>query len=94
MKPEQQSLFELEPAPWELDEAQEQLVATVVFATGPQQPFDYAVPETLRGTISPGQRVRAPLGGQRSVTGYCVRVEQRAQQRRRLKPLWEAIDER
>jgi primosomal protein N' (replication factor Y) len=93
MKPQQPSLFELEPAPWEEDEAREQLVATVVFATGPQQPFDYAVPEPLRASIAPGQRVRAPLGGQRAVTGYCVRLEQRASQRR-LKPLQDVLDER
>ncbi len=93
MKPLQPSLFELEPAPWEEDEAREQLVATVVFATGPQQPFDYAVPEPLRGAIAPGQRVRAPLGGQRAVTGYCVRLEQRSSQRR-LKPLQSVLDER
>ena len=41
MKAEQQSLFELDPAPWEEDDAREQLVATVVFSTGPARPFDY-----------------------------------------------------
>ena len=47
MKSQQQSLFELDPAPWELDDASEQLVATVVFPTGPEQPFDYRVPRRV-----------------------------------------------
>ncbi len=44
------------------DDASEELVATLVFATGPEGPFDYRVPEDLRGRVVPGQRVRAPLG--------------------------------
>lgn len=75
MKREQQSLFDLKPAPWELDDAGEQLVATIVFARGPQDPFDYLVPDALRGQVGPGHRVRAPLGkGGRLALGYCVRV--------------------
>ena len=61
MKAEQQSLFEMNPAPWDEDDAREQLVATLIFSRGPQQPFDYRVPDPLRGLISPGQRVRARL---------------------------------
>jgi primosomal protein N' (replication factor Y) len=95
MNPHQQSLFDLEPAPWDQDDAGEQLVATVVFTRGPQQPFDYAVGEHLRGKLSPGQRVRAPFGQQdRLLTGYCVRLENRARDRRRLKPLHSAVDQR
>ena len=75
MKAEQQSLFEMNPAPWDQDDAREQLVATLIFSRGPQQPFDYRVPDRLRGEISPGQRVRAPLGkSDRLVTAYCVRL--------------------
>jgi len=95
MKPQQSSLFELEPAPWELDDARDELVATVVFASGPQQPFDYAVPEALTGNLAAGQRVRAPFGRQnRPLTGYCVKVEHRSGGKRRLKPISAVIDER
>jgi len=95
MKTEQRSLFELDPAPWDQDDAGEALVATVVFATGPQQSFDYVVPQRLRGQIEPGRRVRVPLGrGDRLVTGYCVAVESRQTGGRRLKPLHGIVDRR
>ena len=95
MKAEQQSLFELDPAPWEEDDAREQLVATVVFSTGPVQPFDYFVPEGLRGQVAAGGRVRAPFGRRdRLVTGYCVRLENRLAGNMRLKPLDSVVDPR
>ncbi len=91
----QQSLFELEPPAWEQDDADEQLVATVVFATGPEQPFDYSVPERLRGEIEVGRRVRVPLGkGDRQVTGYLVALESRQVAGRKLKPVAELVDRR
>ena len=92
---EQQSLFELNPAPWDEDDARDEPVATLVFASGPEGPFDYGVPELLRGQIAPGQRVRAPLGrANRLVTGYCVRVTNRGEGNRRLKPLDSITDAR
>lgn len=91
----QRSLFDTEPEPWEEDDQAEQLVAAVVFPRGPQQEFDYLVPDALRETLQPGCRVRAPLGrGNRPVVGYCVRVESRPSGRRRLKPLVELVDQR
>ncbi len=93
MSHEQQSLFDLSPAPWELDDASERLVAGVVFATGPSQRFDYLVPESLRGQVVAGQRVRAPFGrGDRLATGYCIGVENRPAGARRLKPLDSLVD--
>ena len=45
-------------------------IARVVFPSGPQQPFDYEVPEVLRSAAVAGRRVRAPLGrGDRSALG-------------------------
>ncbi|HZZ29306.1 MAG TPA: primosomal protein N' [Pirellulales bacterium] len=91
----QQPLFELEPAPWELDAAGEQLVATVVFLGGVEKTFDYSVPDTLRDRVEVGRRVRAPFGrANRLVTGYCVKLETRRDIQRRLKPLSEVTDER
>lgn len=91
----QQSLFEPQPAPWEADEAGDELVATLVFPSGPDGRYDYRVPEALRGRVTPGQRVRAPLGpANRKVTGYCVHVARRGDDHRRLKPLDAVADER
>ncbi|MBN1909423.1 MAG: primosomal protein N' [Pirellulales bacterium] len=91
--PEQQKrLFDDEPAPWELDDQAEQWVATVVFPTGPPGEFDYAVPEPLRATLKAGCRVKTPLGrGNRSVTGYCVRLASRVASRQ-LKPIHQVVD--
>jgi primosomal protein N' (replication factor Y) len=95
MKPQQPSLFELNPAPWEEDDAREEMVAALVFPRGPTQPFDYAVPERLRGQVVAGQRVRAPFGkSDRLLTGYCVRLENRLAGTRRLKPLHSIADAR
>ena len=72
----QQPLFETEPAPWELDQASEQLVATVVFPGGPQTVFHYRVPDGLRDQMEPGRRVRARLDAPtecKSATAYSWR---------------------
>ncbi len=91
----QQSLFELQPPAWEQDDADDQLVASVVFATGPEQAFDYTVPERLREAIEVGRRVRVPLGrGDRLVTGYLVGLETRPVVGRKLKPLAGLVDQR
>lgn len=91
----QHTLFETEPAPWDLDDADERLVAQVVFSAGPEQPFDYAVPARLAGQVEAGRRVRVPLGrGDRAVVGYCVAVESRRVVGRRLKDIREVVDQR
>lgn len=92
---QQQQLFEIEPSPWELDAAQTQLIATVVFPTGPEKTFDYLVPDTLREQVETGRRVRVPFGrGDRLVDGYCVRLETQTNVIRRLKPLADVVDQR
>ena len=91
----QQNLFDIEPATWEEDDAREQLVASVIFPTGPDKPFDYVVPDGLRDKIDCGRRVRAPFGrGNRAVVGYCVKLESGSDFRRRLKPIAEVVDSR
>src|SRR4051812_1840534 len=93
--PHQQSLFDTQPAPWEQDDQSEQCIATVVFATGPEQPFDYLVPNSLRDALEAGRRVRVPFGkGGRMVVGYCVRVETRPVGPRPLKELHSVVDRR
>ena len=43
MSTRQQNLFDAEPATWELDAAQQRLVASVVLAAGPEGLFDYVI---------------------------------------------------
>jgi primosomal protein N' (replication factor Y) (superfamily II helicase) len=94
-KTEQQTLFDTAPPPWEQDEAVEQLLATVVFARGPDQPFDYLVPDSLREELEPGRRIRVPFGkSDRLVVGYCVDVQTRRVLLRNLKPVHSLIDQR
>ncbi len=97
--PQQQSLFETEPAAWEVDDAAEQLVATVVLPGGPGGEFDYLAPDSLvagksqEARLDAGRRVRVPLGrGNRSVVGYCVALEIKSVGGRKLKPVSAVLD--
>jgi primosomal protein N' (replication factor Y) len=95
VKGAQQQLFETAPPPWELDDMECRWIATLVLPSGPEQEFDYLVPDELRPKLEIGQRVRAPLGrGDRAVTGYCVRLEHRPVGHRPLKAIREVLDER
>jgi primosomal protein N' (replication factor Y) len=94
MASNQLNLFDAEPAPWELDEQEEQFVAEVVFSAAPWGPFDYLVPDKLRASIALGKRVRVPLGrGDRLMVGYCVKLENRKLGSRQLKSLAGVVDE-
>jgi primosomal protein N' (replication factor Y) len=87
----QATLFD-DDAPWEADDREARLTATVVFPSGPTQEFDYVVPETLRGEVDVGCRVRVPFGrGNRPVVGYCVRLETK-EPKRKLKEVDSAVD--
>ncbi len=99
MPPHQQSLFDIEPAPWELDDAAVNLVATVVLRTGPAGEFDYLAPaEMVDGSrpaqqLEPGRRVKVPLGrGNRTVVGYCVALENKPAGGRKLKSVTAVLD--
>jgi len=95
MADHQPSLFDDDPQPWDLDDRDEQLVATIVFPTGPPGEFDYTVPQHLRDLLEPGRRVNAPLGrGNRLLDGYCIRLETKPAGRRRLKPIKSVIDKK
>jgi primosomal protein N' (replication factor Y) len=95
----QQSLFDTEPAAWEVDDAAVQLVATVVIPGGPSGEFDYLAPDNMveapraEQRLEPGRRVRVPLGrGNRSVVGYCVALENKAAGGQKLKPVAAVLD--
>ncbi|NQT15595.1 MAG: DEAD/DEAH box helicase family protein, partial [Planctomycetes bacterium] len=95
MSDHQRSLFETEATPWEEVEGSEELVATVVFATGPSGQFDYAVDDRLAEQVEAGRRVRVPLGrSNRILTGYCVQVAMRPTGRQSLKPVKGVVDHR
>jgi primosomal protein N' (replication factor Y) (superfamily II helicase) len=104
MSANQQSLFDTEPPPWELDDAAQQMVATVVLSSGPVGDFDYLVPEELMAAagessaqssrrLHVGCRVRVPLGrGNRSVVGYCVALGYKPAGGRKLKAVAQVLD--
>jgi primosomal protein N' (replication factor Y) len=72
---DQQSLFNVQPQPWQLDDQDDWLAARVVFAASPHGPYDYSIPAQLEKSVRPGLRVEVPLGrGNRKMTGYCVDV--------------------
>ena len=72
---DQQSLFNVEPPPWQLDDQDDWLAARVVFPGRPYGPYDYSIPAELEKQVQPGVRVSVSLGrGQRIMMGYCIDV--------------------
>jgi primosomal protein N' (replication factor Y) len=91
---EQRNLFDEPADPWEADDQAEELVASVILAEGPEQEFDYLVPDELTGQIEAGKRVQVPFGrSNRAVLAYCVRVEEKSVGQRKLKGIQEVLDE-
>lgn len=90
---QQKALFDVEPEPWEIDDAQAQLIATVVFAEGAPGEFDYTVPADLEEEVAVGKRLRVPLGrGNRAVVGYCIELATRPVTRK-LKAVLSVVDQ-
>lgn len=90
----QKGLFGDDSTPWEQDDSQTGLVASIVMSTGPEKTFDYLVPDELVGEVLPGRRVYVPLGrSNRRVMAYCVAVERKEYGRRKLKYVLSALDQ-
>jgi primosomal protein N' (replication factor Y) len=90
----QQQLFGVEPPVWEQADRDDVLCAQVVFNRPLEQSFDYLIPDSFRGRLEAGQRVRAPFGrGDHLAVGYCVGVG-RPRHADGLKTLHSLIDER
>lgn len=96
---DQQSLFNVQPQQWQLDDQDDWLAARIVFSTAPYGPYDYSIPAELEASVKPGVRIQVPLGrGNRKMTGYCIDVigafHPLAQtvNRRRLKPIEAVVD--
>jgi primosomal protein N' (replication factor Y) len=72
---DQQSLFDIEPQPWNLDDQDDWLAARIAFSDAPFGPYDYSIPAELESSIKPGIRVEVPLGrGNRLMQGYCIDI--------------------
>ena len=69
--------------------------AGVVFNRPVDRVFSYRIPPRLRGRLTPGQRVRVPLGrGNTPAIGYCVGIEPRAEvEPGRVKDVLEVLDD-
>ena len=96
---DQQSLFNVQPQPWQLDDQDDWLVARIVFAGAPYGPYDYSIPANLESSVKPGVRIEVPLGrGNRKMTGYCIDVIGAFHElassvnRSRLKPIDAVVD--
>lgn len=90
----QKGLFGDDSSPWEQDDAQTGLVASIVMSTGPEKTFDYLVPDELVGEVLPGRRVYVPLGrSNRRVMAYCVAVERKEYGTRKLKYVLGTLDQ-
>ena len=96
----QQSLFDTEPEPWQLDNEDDWLAARIVFSDAPFGPYDYSIPHELEEKLAPGVRVSVPFGrSNRSMSGYCIDVINARHNLaetvnpKRLKPIQYVIDE-
>ena len=89
----QRDLFEREPDPWELDDVQQLLVATVVFTMAPFGEFDYQIPSELEESLQAGCRVRVPFGQRnRYREAYCIATGVKSVDARKLKAVHSQID--
>ena len=60
---------------WERDDSERVFIAQVVLPEGPDNVFDYRIPERLIDRIQPGMRLKVPFGkSNRPLTVYCIRV--------------------
>ncbi|MEL7500629.1 MAG: primosomal protein N' [Planctomycetota bacterium] len=72
---DQQSLFNVEPQPWQLDDQDDWLAARIAFPGRPYGPYDYSIPAELEKSLKPGVRVSVSLGrGNRTMMGYCIEI--------------------
>src|SRR6056297_3271487 len=90
----QNELFETDPPPWELTAEDDVLLASIVFSRSPHGPYDYRIPDQLRGEIAPGMRVGVPLGHRKKPTpGWCVGVKEGKAIHRKLRDVAETLDD-
>lgn len=89
----QPELFETDPPPWELVDAEEITTASIVFAEAPHGPFDYKVPAAMLDHLHAGMRVRVPLGKRKQLlTGWCIETKQRTVRGEQFRDVAEVMD--
>ena len=72
---DQQSLFNVSPPQWQLDDQGDWLAARIAFANAPFGPYDYSIPNDLEAQVKLGVRVGVPLGrSNRKMSGYCIDI--------------------
>ncbi|MFP6767123.1 MAG: primosomal protein N' [Planctomycetaceae bacterium] len=98
----QQRLFDLpadriddDPvARWEEASRADRVAAQVVFNRPLNTAYHYLVPDSLRGQLVAGQRVRVSFGrGNRQTIGFCVGLERPPESIRRLKSIDSIVDD-
>jgi primosomal protein N' (replication factor Y) len=91
---QQGELFETEPPPWELAVDDDVAVASVVFSEAPHGPYDYRIPDQIRGDLQPGMRVLVPLGRRRRpIAGWCIETKLGSSSQRTLREVAEVLDD-
>ena len=89
----QVELFETKPPPWELAAQDAVAVASVVFSEQPHGPYDYRIPDELRGELQPGMRVKVPLGRRkRPISGWCIETKVGTSAGQSLRDVAELVD--
>lgn len=91
----QKSLFAPEPETpaWEAAAEEDRVLAEVAVNRPLEQTYHYRIPESLRGMLSPGQRVEIPFGkGNRRETGFCVGLIRQSSGHRKLKEITAVVD--
>jgi primosomal protein N' (replication factor Y) len=90
----QGELFETQPPPWELAAEDDVAIASVVFSEAPHGPYDYKIPDALRGDLQPGMRVLVPLGRRRRpLGGWCIETKLGSATHRTLREVAEVLDD-
>lgn len=97
---DQQSLFNVTPQPWQLDDQDDWLAARIVFSSKPFGPYDYSIPASLEKKVKAGVRVSVSLGrGKRIMQGYCTDIigpshaDAASVNPAKLKPIGSVIDD-
>ena len=95
----QKNLFDTAPPEWEVDQQQQRRVASVVLSGGAPGVYDYLVAEKFCDSdsrdrlLEPGRRVSVPFGrANRYRQGYCVGLETKTIDPRRMKDVAEVVD--
>ncbi|KAA5544703.1 primosomal protein N' [Roseiconus nitratireducens] len=90
----QKQLFDTDPPPWEIAAEEDVAVAKVVLSDAPYGPYDYRIPDPMRGLLRPGMRVHVPLARRKRPTlGWCIETSIGNSSGRALSEIAEVLDD-